>query len=166
MRRVFGAANLSRPVSSPAASATSSETSRRVRTSTSSKGCDHGTFLIILVTHQLKSGKPFAVQLFIRKHQLNSYRLWDRKFRKFRDKSYLLSEPPIRITRKPHTTRMPTHFPNVLGDNPNRVKMISLYTDSRIDTQDRGFPPSFPGRFCSCRSVAVVHLKGTSEKRV
>ncbi|KER27520.1 hypothetical protein T265_05478 [Opisthorchis viverrini] len=39
-------------------------------------------------------------------------------------------------------------------------------TDSRIDTQDRGFFPSFPGRFCSCRSVAVVHLKGTSEKRV
>ncbi|KER23489.1 hypothetical protein T265_08651 [Opisthorchis viverrini] len=38
-------------------------------------------------------------------------------------------------------------------------------TDSRIDTQDRGFCPSFPGRFCSYRSVAVVHLKGTSEKR-
>ncbi|KAG5453471.1 hypothetical protein CSKR_100515 [Clonorchis sinensis] len=34
-------------------------------------------------------------------------------------------------------------------------------TDTRIDTQDRGFRPSFPGRFCSCRSAAVVHLKGT-----
>ncbi|KAG5452665.1 hypothetical protein CSKR_107320 [Clonorchis sinensis] len=39
------------------------------------------------------------------------------------------------------------------------------FTDSRIDTQERGFCPSFPGRFCSCRSAAVVHLKGTSEKR-
>ncbi|KAG5443371.1 hypothetical protein CSKR_108153 [Clonorchis sinensis] len=35
------------------------------------------------------------------------------------------------------------------------------YMDSRIDTQDRGFRPSFPGRFCFCRSAAVVHLKGT-----
>ncbi|KER26725.1 hypothetical protein T265_06087 [Opisthorchis viverrini] len=35
-------------------------------------------------------------------------------------------------------------------------------TDSRIDTQDQGICPSFPGRFCSCRPVAVVHLKGTS----
>ncbi|KER23320.1 hypothetical protein T265_08767 [Opisthorchis viverrini] len=25
------------------------------------------------------------------------------------------------------------------------------FTDSRIDTRDRGFCPSFPGRFCSCR---------------
>ncbi|KER24145.1 hypothetical protein T265_08133 [Opisthorchis viverrini] len=41
-----------------------------------------------------------------------------------------------------------------------------LGTDSRIDTQDRGFCPSFPGRSCSCRSVAVVRLKGTSKKRV
>ncbi|GAA54732.1 hypothetical protein CLF_105247 [Clonorchis sinensis] len=40
------------------------------------------------------------------------------------------------------------------------------FTDSRIDTQDRGFRPSFPGRFCSCRSAAVVHLKGTIEKDV
>ncbi|KAG5451663.1 hypothetical protein CSKR_109148 [Clonorchis sinensis] len=40
-----------------------------------------------------------------------------------------------------------------------------VFTDSRIDTQERGFRPSFPGRFCSCRSAAVVHLKGTSEKR-
>ncbi|KER21534.1 hypothetical protein T265_15067, partial [Opisthorchis viverrini] len=40
------------------------------------------------------------------------------------------------------------------------------FTDSRIDTQDRGFCPGSPGRFCSCRLAAVVHLKGTSEKRV
>ncbi|GAA56357.1 hypothetical protein CLF_110701, partial [Clonorchis sinensis] len=40
-----------------------------------------------------------------------------------------------------------------------------LFTDSRIDTQDRGFRPSFSGRFCSCRSAAVVNLKGTSERR-
>ncbi|GAA53564.1 hypothetical protein CLF_110514 [Clonorchis sinensis] len=40
----------------------------------------------------------------------------------------------------------------------------SVFTGSRIDAQDRGFRPSFPGRFCSCRSATVVHLKGTSEK--
>ncbi|KER34288.1 LOW QUALITY PROTEIN: hypothetical protein T265_12459 [Opisthorchis viverrini] len=40
------------------------------------------------------------------------------------------------------------------------------FTDSRIDTQDRGYCPSLPGRFCSCRSVAVVHLKGTSLLRI
>ncbi|GAA54228.1 hypothetical protein CLF_112777 [Clonorchis sinensis] len=43
---------------------------------------------------------------------------------------------------------------------------VGRFTDSRIDTQERGFCPSFPDRFCSCRSAAVVHLKGTSEKRV
>ncbi|KAG5450931.1 hypothetical protein CSKR_107884 [Clonorchis sinensis] len=41
------------------------------------------------------------------------------------------------------------------------VGFIHGFTDSRIDTQERGFCPSFPGRFCSCRSAAVVHLKGT-----
>ncbi|KAG5441634.1 hypothetical protein CSKR_105836 [Clonorchis sinensis] len=38
---------------------------------------------------------------------------------------------------------------------------MTAFTDSQIDTQDRSFRPSFPGRFCSCRSVAVVHLKRT-----
>ncbi|KAG5443303.1 hypothetical protein CSKR_109065 [Clonorchis sinensis] len=42
-----------------------------------------------------------------------------------------------------------------------RSERIHGFTDSRIDTQERGFFPSFPGRFCFCRSAAVVHLIGT-----
>ncbi|KER25675.1 hypothetical protein T265_06911 [Opisthorchis viverrini] len=50
LRRVFSAANLPRSVSGPAALATSSKSSRKVRTSTSSKGCGHGISILILVT--------------------------------------------------------------------------------------------------------------------
>ncbi|KAG5453655.1 hypothetical protein CSKR_105782 [Clonorchis sinensis] len=49
----------------------------------------------------------------------------------------------------------------------HRVSLANFLENSPIyiDTQDRGFHPSFPGRFCSCRLAAVVKLKGTSEKR-
>ncbi|GAA47462.1 hypothetical protein CLF_100394 [Clonorchis sinensis] len=43
--------------------------------------------------------------------------------------------------------------------------LVTDFTDSRVDTQDRDIRPSPPGRFCSCRSAAVVHLKATSEQR-
>ncbi|KAG5445945.1 hypothetical protein CSKR_102812 [Clonorchis sinensis] len=49
-----------------------------------------------------------------------------------------------------------TDSADVSDDGRNRG-----FTDSRIDTQERGFCPSFPGPFCSCRSAAVVHLKDT-----
>ncbi|GAA49265.1 hypothetical protein CLF_102780, partial [Clonorchis sinensis] len=61
-----------------------------------------------------------------------------------------------------HVSQVTTVVSEETGPRP-----IELYWGvSRIDTQERGFRPSFPGRFCSCRSAAVVHLKGTSEKRV
>ncbi|KER23401.1 hypothetical protein T265_08724 [Opisthorchis viverrini] len=37
-------------------------------------------------------------------------------------------------------------------------------TDSRIDTQDRGFCPSFPGWFCSCRVIIFISLPYTPGK--
>ncbi|KER33849.1 hypothetical protein T265_00298 [Opisthorchis viverrini] len=50
---------------------------------------------------------------------------------------------------------------NVIGPNTgSRIQGFThSYTGSRL-------LPKFPGRFCSCQSVTVVHLKGTSEKRV
>ncbi|KER32682.1 hypothetical protein T265_01361 [Opisthorchis viverrini] len=62
-----------------------------------------------------------------------------------------------------------TSISKISSINPAACSLIyrdsRIHGISRIDTQDRGFRPSFSGRFCSCRSVAVVHLKGTGEKR-
>ncbi|GAA48757.1 hypothetical protein CLF_101997 [Clonorchis sinensis] len=53
----------------------------------------------------------------------------------------------------PRKRSLQTHTPKVYG-----------FTEQWIDTQDRSFPPDIPGRFCSCRSAAVVRLKAQVKK--
>ncbi|KAG5441479.1 hypothetical protein CSKR_109818 [Clonorchis sinensis] len=57
--------------------------------------------------------------------------------------------PSCNITERPSLQGVPVHYTRV---------------HTPVHDRDRGFRPSFPGRFYSCRSAAAVHLKGTSEK--
>ncbi|KAG5449724.1 hypothetical protein CSKR_103099 [Clonorchis sinensis] len=57
LRKVFSTTNLPRSDSSPVSSATSSNSSRKVRTSPTSKSCSHGMLILILVTATNKGMK-------------------------------------------------------------------------------------------------------------
>ncbi|KAG5443138.1 hypothetical protein CSKR_108533 [Clonorchis sinensis] len=63
----------------PAASKIPSKSTRKVRISHRLVVCGHGIFILILITAPNERNKPFALELFIRKHQLCSYRPLDKK---------------------------------------------------------------------------------------